>query len=61
VSRVLRSVNELVIESRTLLSAALDKGFFAECPTKNSRQRANHSVKALGKDTDSGIGNTYRE
>jgi hypothetical protein len=35
---VLHSVNELVIESRTLPSAALDKGFFAECPTKSTWQ-----------------------
>jgi hypothetical protein len=34
VPRVLHSVNELVTGSRTLPSAALDKGFFAECPTK---------------------------
>jgi hypothetical protein len=44
--RVLHSVNELVTESRTLPSAALGKGFFAECPTKSTRQSAEHSAKA---------------
>jgi hypothetical protein len=33
---VLRSVNQLVIESRTLPSAAIGKAFFAECPTKGT-------------------------
>jgi hypothetical protein len=39
------SVNELVTESRTLSSAALGKGFFAECPRKSTRQRGLHSAK----------------
>jgi hypothetical protein len=39
VPRVLHSVNELVTKSRTLPSAALGKGFFADCPTKSTRQR----------------------
>jgi hypothetical protein len=60
--RVLRSVNELVTESRTLPSAALGKGFFNECGT---RQRIlcrvpdkKHSAKsrALGKGPDFGNG-----
>jgi hypothetical protein len=37
---VLLSVNVVVTESRTLPSAALDKDFFVEYPTKNTRQRA---------------------
>jgi hypothetical protein len=37
VPSVLRSVNQLVTESRTLPSAALGKVFFAECPTKGTR------------------------
>jgi hypothetical protein len=45
VSRVLHSVKRLVTESRTLPSAALGKAFFAECPTKGTRQRVRHSVK----------------
>jgi hypothetical protein len=36
--RVLLSVNAFVTESWTLPSAALGKGFFAECPTKSTRQ-----------------------
>jgi hypothetical protein len=44
--RVLRSVNELVTESRTLSSTALGKGFFTECPTKSTRQSVKHSAKA---------------
>jgi hypothetical protein len=43
---VLHSVNELVTESRTLPSAALDKDFFAECPRKSTRQRGWHLAKA---------------
>jgi hypothetical protein len=46
VPSVLHSVNELVTESRTLPSAALGKGFFAECPTKSTRQSDWHSAKA---------------
>jgi hypothetical protein len=34
-----------VAESVTLLSAALDKAFFAECPTKDTRQRDRYSAK----------------
>jgi hypothetical protein len=36
VPRVLLSVNAIVTESSTLLSAAFDKDFFAECPTKRT-------------------------
>jgi hypothetical protein len=43
--RVLLSVNALVNESRTLPSAALGKYFFAEFPTKSTRQSAEHSAK----------------
>jgi hypothetical protein len=39
-------VNKLFTERRTLLSAALGKVFFAECPIKSTRQRAWHSAKA---------------
>jgi hypothetical protein len=46
VPSVLRSVNQLVTESRTLPSAALGKAFFAECPTKGTRQRVRHSAKS---------------
>jgi hypothetical protein len=42
---VLHSVKRLVTESRTLPSAALGKSFFAECPTKGTRQRERHSAK----------------
>jgi hypothetical protein len=35
----------LFAESLTLPSAALDKAFFAECPTKDTRQRIQHSAK----------------
>jgi hypothetical protein len=45
VPRVLHSVNEFVTESRTFPSVVLGKGFFAECPTKSTRQRAEHSAK----------------
>jgi hypothetical protein len=44
VPRVLLSVNVVVIESRTLPSTALDKDLFTECPTKNTRQSAEHSA-----------------
>jgi hypothetical protein len=43
--RALLSVNAIVTESRTLLSAALDKGVFVKCPTKSTWQRAEHSAK----------------
>ena len=45
VPSVLHSVKRLVTESRTLPSAALGKSFFAECPTKGTRQRLQHSAK----------------
>jgi hypothetical protein len=45
VPSVLHSVKRLVTESRTLPSAALDKAFFVECPTKGTRQRVRHSAK----------------
>jgi hypothetical protein len=45
--RALRSVNSVVTESGTLPSAALGKGFFAECSTKSTRQSAEHSAKSL--------------
>jgi hypothetical protein len=45
VPRVLLSANAVVTERRTLPSATLGKGFFAECPTK---------CRALGKGPDSG-------
>jgi hypothetical protein len=44
VPSVLHSVKRLVIESRTLPSAALGKALFAECPTKGTRQRVRHSA-----------------
>ena len=43
---VLHSVNKLFTERRTLLSAALGKVFFAECPIKSTRQSRRHSAKA---------------
>jgi hypothetical protein len=46
VPKVLLSVNVIVTESRTLPSAALSKGFFAECPTKSTRQSVEHSESA---------------
>jgi hypothetical protein len=46
VSRVLLSLNVVITEGRTLPSAALDKDFFAECPTKSTRQSAEHSAKS---------------
>jgi hypothetical protein len=39
------SVKSLVAESLALSSAALGKAFFAECPTKGTRQRLQHSAK----------------
>jgi hypothetical protein len=45
VPRVLLSVNMIVTESRTLPSVALDKDFFAKCPTKNTRQSTEHLAK----------------
>jgi hypothetical protein len=42
---VQHSVNGLFAESLILPSAALDKAFFAECPTKDTRQRIQHSAK----------------
>jgi hypothetical protein len=44
--RVLVSVNVVVTESRTLPSATLGKDFFAECPTKSTRQSVVHSAKS---------------
>jgi hypothetical protein len=46
VPSVLHSAKRIVIECRTLPSAALGKGFFAECPTKSTRQSSWHSAKA---------------
>jgi hypothetical protein len=45
VPSVQHSVKRLVAESLTLPSAALGKAFFAECPTKATRQRGRHSTK----------------
>jgi hypothetical protein len=45
VPSVQHSVKGLFAESLTLPSAALDKAFFAECPTKDTRQRKQHSAK----------------
>jgi hypothetical protein len=45
VPRVLLSVNAFVTESRILSSATIGKLLFAECPTKNTRQSAEHSAK----------------
>ena len=45
VPSVQHSVKRLVAESLTLPSAALGKAFFAECPTKGTRQRGRHSAK----------------
>jgi hypothetical protein len=42
---VRHSVKSLVAESLALPSAALGKAFFAECPTKGTRQRLQHSAK----------------
>jgi hypothetical protein len=45
VPSVLHSVNKLFTERRTLLSAAFDKIFFAECPIKSTRQSHRHSAR----------------
>jgi hypothetical protein len=45
VPSVQHSVKGLFAESLTLPSAALDKAFFTECPTKGTRQRIQHSAK----------------
>jgi hypothetical protein len=45
VPSVQHSVKGLCVESLTLPSAALGKAFFAECPTKCTRQRIQHSAK----------------
>jgi hypothetical protein len=45
VPSVRHSVKGLFAESLTLPSAALGKAFFAECPTKGTRQRIQHSAK----------------
>jgi hypothetical protein len=42
---VQHSVKSLCAESLTLPSAALGKAFFAECPTKDTRQKIQHSAK----------------
>jgi hypothetical protein len=45
VPSVQHSVKGLFAESLTLPRAALGKAFFAECPTKSTRQRIQHSAK----------------
>jgi hypothetical protein len=45
VPSVQHSVKSLVAERLVLPSAALGKSFFAECPTKGTRQRFQHSAK----------------
>jgi hypothetical protein len=45
VPSVQHSVKGLFAESLTLPSAALGKAVFAECPTKGTRQRIQHSAK----------------
>jgi hypothetical protein len=45
VPSVQHSVKGLFAESLSLPSAALGKAFFAECPTKGTRQRMQHSAK----------------
>jgi hypothetical protein len=45
VPSVQHSVKGLFAESLALPSAALGKAFFAECPTKGTRQRIQHSAK----------------
>jgi hypothetical protein len=45
VPSVQHSVKSLFAESLALPSAALGKAFFAECPTKGTRQRLQHSAK----------------
>jgi hypothetical protein len=44
-SSVLLSVNVVVTESVTLAIAVLDKEFFIKCPTKSTRQSAEHWTK----------------
>jgi hypothetical protein len=46
VQRILLSINVVVINSRTLPSVTLGKEFFAKCPTKSTRQSAQHSAKS---------------
>jgi hypothetical protein len=45
VPSVQHSVKSLIAERLVLPSAALGKSFFAECPTKGTRQRFQHSAK----------------
>jgi hypothetical protein len=45
VPSVQHSVKNLFAERLALPSAALGKAFFAECPTKSTRQRLQHSAK----------------
>jgi hypothetical protein len=45
VPSVQHSVKGFFAEILTLPSAALGKAFFAECPTKGTRQRIQHSAK----------------
>jgi hypothetical protein len=45
VPSVQHSVKRLFAESLTLPRAALGKAVFAECPTKDTRQRGQHSAK----------------
>jgi hypothetical protein len=45
VPSVQHSVKSLFAESLALPSAALGKAFFAECPTKSTRQSLQHSAK----------------
>jgi hypothetical protein len=45
VPSIQHSVKGLFVEFLTLPSAALGKAFFAECPTKGTRQRVQHSAK----------------
>jgi hypothetical protein len=45
VSSVKHSVKGLFAERLTVPSAALGKAFFAECSTKGTRQRVQHSAK----------------
>jgi hypothetical protein len=45
VASVQHSVKGIFAEILTLPSAALGKAFFAECPTKSTRQRIQHSAK----------------
>jgi hypothetical protein len=43
---VARSVKEVVVESVSSQSVALDKDFFAECLTNCTRQSVEHSEKS---------------